>query len=374
VSARWEWRCFGTGFGAAEDRLAEHAHGPAEESDDRYLLSAASDASVKVRSGLMDVKHLLAVDEDGLEQWTPVMKAPFPLAAAAFRAVLDTLRVEAPRLERSTYPQEQLVAEIAGANPEVLALDVRKRRMRCTIGGCMAEVSEMITDRGSTRTIAIEAEDPAAVKAAVLDLGLDPHENTCMARGLKVLAGFGARRYAVIDVGTNSVKFHVGERRADGRWRTIADRAEVTRLGEGLQATRALSPAPIERTVAAICGMADEASRDGAEAIAAVGTAGLRIASNASDLLEAAVSRCGVRVEVIPGDEEARLAYLAATAGIASGDGSRVVFDTGGGSSQFTFGAGDRVEERFSVEVGAARFTEQFGLSGAVSESTLPRP
>ena len=58
-----------------------------------------------------------------------------------------------------------------------------------------------------------------------------------MARGLKALAGFGARRFAVIDVGTNSIKFHVGERQADSSWRTIADRAEVTRLGEGLEQT-----------------------------------------------------------------------------------------------------------------------------------------
>ena len=48
-----------------------------------------------------------------------------------------------------------------------------------------------------------------------------------------------------------------------------------------------------------------------------------------------------------------------------------MVFDTGGGSSQFTFGLGERVDERFSVNVGAARFTERFGLCGAVSEDVL---
>ena len=47
------------------------------------------------------------------------------------------------------------------------------------------------------------------------------------------------------------------------------------------------------------------------------------------------------------------------------------MFDTGGGSSQFTFGDGDEVEERFSVDVGAVRFTERFGLDGVVSEATL---
>ncbi len=45
------------------------------------------------------------------------------------------------------------------------------------------------------------------------------------------------KRYAVLDVGTNSVKLHVGERADDGTWTTVTDRAEVTRLGEGLDET-----------------------------------------------------------------------------------------------------------------------------------------
>ena len=185
------------------------------------------------------------------------------------------------------------------------------------------------------------------------------------------LLGSQVSRFAVIDVGTNSVKFHVGEREPDGSWRTIADRAEVTRLGEGLDDGGRLGAEPISRTVEAIGGMAAEADRDGVEAIAAVGTAGMRIASNADELVDAVRERCGVEVEVIPGEEEARLAYVAATSGLGITGGSLVVFDTGGGSSQFTFGAPGRIEEQFSVNVGAARFTEQFGLDGAVPPETV---
>jgi exopolyphosphatase / guanosine-5'-triphosphate,3'-diphosphate pyrophosphatase len=58
-------------------------------------------------------------------------------------------------------------------------------------------------------------------------------------------------------------------------------------------------------------------------------------------------------------------------AGLGPVAGSLVVFDTGGGSSQFTFGEGDRVDERFSVDVGAVRYTERFGLDGEVDEETL---
>ena len=65
--------------------------------------------------------------------------------------------------------------------------------------------------------------------------------------------------YGVIDVGTNSVKFHIGERRADGSWTTLVDRAEVTRLGEGIAETGDIAPEAIERTVEAIAAMAAEA-------------------------------------------------------------------------------------------------------------------
>jgi len=58
------------------------------------------------------------------------------------------------------------------------------------------------------------------VAATVRELGLAVHPNVSYSRWLKGLAGLGGPRYAVIDIGTNSVKFHIGERGADGAWRT----------------------------------------------------------------------------------------------------------------------------------------------------------
>jgi exopolyphosphatase/guanosine-5'-triphosphate,3'-diphosphate pyrophosphatase len=178
-------------------------------------------------------------------------------------------------------------------------------------------------------------------------------------------------RYAVVDVGTNSVKFVIAERGEDGSWTTVVDRADVTRLGEGLDEGGELQPEPIERTVEAVAAMVDEAREAGVAEIAAVGTAGLRIASNSAAFVDPVRERTGIEVEVISGEEESRLAYLAVTSALELGDGTLVVFDTGGGSSQFTFGRADRVEERFSVNVGAVRFTERFGLDGVVDERTI---
>jgi exopolyphosphatase/guanosine-5'-triphosphate,3'-diphosphate pyrophosphatase len=235
----------------------------------------------------------------------------------------------------------------------------------------MAELTELRAGPRSTRTIAIEATDPALVAAAVRDLELDARPNVCVARGLKTLVGFDAVRYAVVDVGTNSVKFHVGERRPNGAWRMIVDRAEITRLGERFEQSGRLDPESIGRTLDAIRAMAEEARRNGAASIAAVGTAVLRRAENAAELVDAVQERFGVHIEIISGEEEARLAYRAATSALPRAHGSLVVFDTGGGSSQFTFGHGDHVDERFSVEVGAVRLTERFDLGGVVSDDAL---
>ena len=178
-------------------------------------------------------------------------------------------------------------------------------------------------------------------------------------------------RYAVIDVGTNSVKLLVAERAGDGRWLTIRDRADVTRLGEGLAERGEISPVATARTADAIAAMAADARADGASAIAAIGTAAFRIAANRKAVVAAIAARTGVRVEVVPGEEESRLAYLAAKAGVGLGNGAVAVFDTGGGSTQLTFGHADRVDERFSVGVGALRYTERFGLARAVDDATL---
>ena len=370
IIPRWEWRIFGADFGVAEAALAASAPGRVEESDELYLLSAAG-ANVKVRYDLMDIKLLREVDGDGLERWEPVLKAGFPLPAAEVVRVFDALGVSSPPLTRDAYTLDQFLAELVEPSGVVRAVRVHKRRQRYTLANCMAEVAELEVDGRSTRTIAVESEDAAAVMATVRSLGLDGHVNTSYPRGLWARMDDGPQRHAVIDVGTNSVKFHIGERDPGAGWRAIVDRAEVTRLGEGLGDQRAIAAEPLERTVAAIAAMVEEARRHQVRAIAAAGTAGLRIAHNREDVVAAIRERTGLTVEVISGEEESRLAYLAVRAGLGETEGSLVVFDTGGGSSQFTFGQGPRVEERFSVNVGAVRYTERFGLAGAVGPEVL---
>jgi exopolyphosphatase / guanosine-5'-triphosphate,3'-diphosphate pyrophosphatase len=371
IVPRWEWRAFGNWMDAADARLAALPTTRTEDTDELYVLSLDSDSSVKVRAGLMDVKLLQEVDDHGLERWRPILKTEFPLAPDEVESVLAALGVDEPSPVPGPIEQEQLLQEVVRPSERLLAVAVSKRRRHYELDGCMAEATELRVGSKSTRTIAVESTDAAGVLAVVRDLGLDMEPNVCVARGLKTLVGFEGPRFAVVDVGTNSVNLLVGARGPRGAWETVADRAEITQLGEGVDATGRLGEDPIARTADAIAGMVDEARREGAVEIAAVGTAVLRRAENAAELVDSVEQRCGVRIEVISGEEEARLAYLAATAALEPLEGSLLVFDTGGGSSQFTFGHGRDVDERFSVDLGAVRVSERHGLDGVVADDAL---
>src|SRR5690349_24220585 len=103
IVPRWEWRTFGDRFGEAEGRFAALSPERKQESDEIYLVSLKSDASVKVRDGLMDVKQLQRVDSSGLEQWKPTMKAAFPLSADQVLLVMKALGTKSPPPARSEY-------------------------------------------------------------------------------------------------------------------------------------------------------------------------------------------------------------------------------------------------------------------------------
>ena len=371
VVPRWEWRTFGEDLADLDPALASLRTVEAVETDETYLLSMHGDASVKVRDGVLDVKVLHRVDGSGLQLWVPVMKAPFPLDAGAVTAAFAALGASLPGSRRSEHSMEQLVDELVGTRDDLRVVGIRKRRRRSVLDDCMVELTEVIAEGRTVRTVAVESPDPDLVSSTVRRLGLDGRSNTCVAQGLKSLLGWGPRRFAVIDVGTNSVKFTLGHRDGGGTPHSDLDTAVITRLGEGLAAAGELTAASMGRTVDAIGDLVDEARRGGPLDIVAVGTAGLRQASNRDDFVAAVHARCGVVVEVISGREEARLAYLAAVSALPLTGDRLLVFDSGGGSSQFTFGRLDRIEQQFSVDVGAVRFTERFGLADAVPRETV---
>ncbi|HET7763221.1 MAG TPA: Ppx/GppA phosphatase family protein [Phycicoccus sp.] len=369
VVPRWEWRTFAP-RGDLTEALALLPADTVQESDEVYVLSLEGDASVKLRAGVLDVKVEEHVDGDGLQQWRPVLKATFPLDGEAAAVAFGALGLPAPEA-RGEVTEEQWWQDLVGTRPELRAVPVHKRRRRGLLDGCMVEATEIEVDGVPALTVAVESPDQALVSATIARLGVEGRRNTCVARGLKSLLGWGPERVAVLDVGTNSVKLHVGERAAGSPPRPLVDRSTVTRLGEGLAEAGRLTVPSMDRTVEAIAELVAVAREGGPVDIVSVGTAGMRQAPNRGELVDAVFARTGVTVEVISGKEEARLAYLAAVSSLPRVDGPVLVFDSGGGSSQFTFGEGERLEEQFSLDIGAVRVTERYGLAGAVDRDTV---
>jgi exopolyphosphatase/guanosine-5'-triphosphate,3'-diphosphate pyrophosphatase len=189
IVPRWEWRTFGSEFGAADAAFAALEPELIQESDETYLLSPGVDAAVKIRAGLMDIKLLVEVNADGLEQWRPAMKETFPLPAGEAIKVCAALGVATPPTGTAAFSLDEFLAVLAARERGVRAVAVHKRRLHYTMSGCMAEVTEVVADGQKVRTLAIETTDAERVIATVRELGLSGLSNTSYPRWLKTAAG-----------------------------------------------------------------------------------------------------------------------------------------------------------------------------------------
>lgn len=166
-------------------------------------------------------------------------------------------------------------------------------------------------------------------------------------------------RVGVVDLGTNTTRVLVADVE-DGRVRELQRRTKVTRLGEGVDSTGRLADGAIERVAATLTdykGLLDELRPERTIALA---TSATRDASNGDEFRQMLDHRFGLEAHIIPGDEEARLTFLGATAARPPGDGPFVVVDIGGGSTEYVIGtAGSDPDFRVSTQAGSVRQTER---------------
>jgi exopolyphosphatase/guanosine-5'-triphosphate,3'-diphosphate pyrophosphatase len=187
-------------------------------------------------------------------------------------------------------------------------------------------------------------------------------------------------RVAAIDIGTNTVLLLVAERAPSGELVAVEEHATITRLGEGVDKTRTLAPAAIERTNVAIDSYAEAIRRLGVERVDVVGTSAMRDASGGEAVRAHVTDRLGVAARTISGEEEARLTFAGALSGIGRqgtpGALGRVrVFDIGGGSTEVVHG--DRTVDpprllfAHSYDVGSVRLTERLVRNDPPSEAEV---
>jgi len=169
-------------------------------------------------------------------------------------------------------------------------------------------------------------------------------------------------RVAAIDVGTNSVLLAVAEVEPGGKLRPVLERATITRLGRGVDASEELSAASCETTLACLRGYAEEVRALRAERLAVVGTSALRDARDGEHFLRDATAILGVRPEVIDGRREAELTFRGAVSALDV-SGPVLVFDVGGGSTEVICGSvrgdGADVAAGQSLDIGSVRLFER---------------
>jgi exopolyphosphatase / guanosine-5'-triphosphate,3'-diphosphate pyrophosphatase len=166
-------------------------------------------------------------------------------------------------------------------------------------------------------------------------------------------------RLAAVDMGTNSTRLLVADSDGGGPaapLSTIERHMHITRLGQGVNAARQLHPDAIDRTLAVLRKYRDVMDATGVEGVRATATSAARDAANRDDLFGPAAEILGTTVELLSGDEEGRLTFLGATTGLDA-PAPHLVVDIGGGSTEFTVGAGTP-EGTLSVDVGCVRLTE----------------
>jgi exopolyphosphatase/guanosine-5'-triphosphate,3'-diphosphate pyrophosphatase len=160
---------------------------------------------------------------------------------------------------------------------------------------------------------------------------------------------------AALDCGTNSTRLLIADREGEERQRLM----RITRLGQGVDATHVLAPEAIERTLAVLREFRSVMDSEGVAGARLVATSAVRDAANGVEFLRRATETIGVEAELLPGDEEGRLAYRGATRGMTLGSADTVVVDIGGGSTELIVDEGDGVRA-VSLELGCVRLSERF--------------
>ncbi len=181
-------------------------------------------------------------------------------------------------------------------------------------------------------------------------------------------------RVAAADIGTNSTRLLVADVGSDGTVEVVERLLEITRLGEGVDASGALAEVPMGRVTTTLVHFAERCRALGAERMLAVATSAVRDAANREDFL-ARVAATGFVPRLLTGEEEAATTFAGVCSRAPGGesvsaDGSLVV-DVGGGSTELVLGAEEGVAWSRSLQAGCVRMTERFLGEDVVAESSL---
>lgn len=174
---------------------------------------------------------------------------------------------------------------------------------------------------------------------------------------------------AVVDIGTNSTRLYIAD--VTDRISRIEKHTIITRLGRGVDKDRRLSYDSMMRNLDALKQYKRIAGSMGITEIKGIATSAVRDAENRDEFIETIRETVGMDIKVISGEEEAELGFLGASSELH--EGSALVIDIGGGSTEFIYGVEGRIILLDSLDIGAVRMTERYLSSGLISAEAINR-
>lgn len=174
--------------------------------------------------------------------------------------------------------------------------------------------------------------------------------------------GKGRMRVAVIDIGTNAVRYLLAESKGN-EWVDVEMGGSITGLGRGLAERGELAPIAIEATIGAVTTFIRRLKAFEAQKFILLATEAVRAASNSAMFIERLEKATGLTIKTLSADDEAKLAFIGATSGLKLRFQTNALFavaDVGGGSTEVSIGKLQQPERWLSIPVGSRRLTEQF--------------
>src|SRR4051812_40709743 len=167
-------------------------------------------------------------------------------------------------------------------------------------------------------------------------------------------------RVSAIDIGSNSIRQTIADVSPTGAIRVVDEMKAAPRLGAGLYETGALNEIAIQNALIALSRMATLGAQLGVKHTEVVATSAVRDAENGDEFLQRVRAETGLKVRILRGEDEARLAFRSALAHFDLGSGRAVVMDIGGGSLELALSDDGLVERLISLPLGAIHMSERY--------------
>ena len=175
---------------------------------------------------------------------------------------------------------------------------------------------------------------------------------------------------AAVDLGSNSFHMIIARLR-DGHFQVVDRLREMVQLRAGLDKDNRLTGESQDRAIACLQRFGERIRELPVGSVRIVGTNTLRVAKNSQQFLRKARLALGHPIEIVAGEEEARLIYLGVAHALAFDNSRRLVMDIGGGSTEFIIGEGFSGLRRESLEMGCVSFSQRFFADGKISKSRI---